>query len=474
MLARCSGASILQCSRRTPRVTIEFDFPEDQMAFEDRYGLPMSTSSGAAAQAYRHGIDLMLSAWPGAAQAMDRAIEEDRDFALAYAARSRNHLIYAEMEQAREKAAMARRLVAHNGTAREKSHVEILALTTEGQPVKALNMTLAHLEQWPRDAVILSLPLGAFGLFAFSGMADHDSARVELCERYAHHYGDDWWFLTYLGWSHTENGNPDAGRRISQRGFDLRRENANAVHALAHAMFEDGSRADAEDLIAGWLPLYDRSGLLHGHVTWHQALLALDHGDIDRASAIYANTIQPKINPAPPINVMTDGVSLLWRLQASGHKVAGDSWRELAAQAERWFPKAGNSFVDVHMGLLAAMAGDFGALEQRIADLEARRDQGKLPAGQVVPDICRAARAFAEENYRKCAGILEPVAAEVVRVGGSHAQREMIEDMLLIALMKSGEAAKASELLDRRLHRRPSLRDARWRAAVGEPARQRQ
>lgn len=444
------------------------------MAFEDRYGLPVSTSSEAAAQAYRHGIDLMLSAWPGAARAMDLAIEEDCDFALAYAARSRNHLIYAEMEQAREKAAMARRLVAQNGTAREKSHVEILALTTEGQPVKALNMTLAHLEQWPRDAVILSLPLGAFGLFAFSGMADHDSARVELCERYAQHYGDDWWFLTYLGWSYTENGNLDAGRRISQRGFERRRENANAVHALAHAMFEDGSRADAEDLIAGWLPLYDRSGLLHGHVTWHQALLALDNGDTDRASAIYANTIQPKINPAPPINVMTDGVSLLWRLQASGHKVAGDSWRELAAQAERWFPKAGNSFVDVHMGLLAAMAGDVDALEARIADLEARRDQGKLPAGQVVPAICRAARAFAEQDYRKCAYILQPVAAEVVRIGGSHAQREMIEDMLLIALMKSGEAAKARELLDRRLHRRPSMRDAHWRAAVGEPARQHQ
>jgi len=54
----------------------------------------------------------------------------------------------------------------------------------------------------------------------------------------------------------------------------------------------------------------------------------------------------------------------------------------------------------------------------------------------------------------------------VVRIGGSHAQREMIEDMLLIALMKSGEAAKARDLLDRRLHRRPSLRDARWRSAV--------
>jgi hypothetical protein len=231
-------------------------------------------------------------------------------------------------------------------------------------------------------------------------------------------------------------------------------------------MFEDGSTEDAENLIAGWLPIYHRSGLLHGHVAWHQALLALENGDTDKASAVYAERIQPKINPAPPLNVMTDGVSLLWRLQASGHPIQSDVWHDLADHAERWFPKTGNSFVDVHMALLAAMTGNWHALEARIADLEARRNQGKLPAGPVVPDICRAARAFAQANYLTCAEILEPVSCEVVRIGGSHAQREMIEDTLLIALMKSGEAAKARDLLDRRLHRRPSLRDARWRMAV--------
>jgi len=436
------------------------------MAFEDRYGLPVSASNEAAADAYRQCMDLMLSAWPGAAQALERAIEADPDFALAHAARARAHLIYAEMQPAREKAATARQLVAKNGTAREKNHVEILALTTEGQPVKALEMTLAHLQHWPRDALIMSLPLGAFGLFAFSGMADHDQARVDLCERHRRHYDDDWWFLTNLGWSHTENGNVDAGRRITQRAFERRRENANAVHALAHAMFEDGSTDDAEALIAGWLPIYDRSGLLHGHVSWHQALLALEKGDTARASAIYAERIQPPINPAPPINVMTDGVSLLWRLQAAGHPVSGEAWNDLSGHAERWFPKAGNSFVDVHMALLAAMSGNHSALEQRIAELEARRAQGKLPAGAVVLELCRAASAFAEQDYAKCVEILEPASREVVRIGGSHAQREMIEDMLLVAQIKAGEAAKARELLDRRLHRRPSQRDARWRAAV--------
>ena len=74
--------------------------------------------------------------------------------------------------------------------------------------------------------------------------------------------------------------------------------------------------------------------------------------------------------------------------------------------------------------------------------------------------------AFGNGDYGACARILEPVAAEVVRIGGSHAQREIVEDTLLVAFMKGGEPAKARELLDRRLHRRPSSRDARWRATV--------
>ena len=249
----------------------------------------------------------------------------------------------------------------------------------------------------------MSLSLGAVGLFAFSGMANHDQARVDFCERHKGHYDDDWWFLTYLGWSHTENGSVGAGRRITQRAFDQRRENANAVHALAHAMFEDGSTDDAEALIAGWLPIYDRSGLLHGHVSWHRALLALEKGDTGKASAIYSERIQPRINPAPPINVMTDSVSLLWRLQASGHPVSGEVWGDLSDHAERWFSKSGNSFVDVHMALLAAMTGNRSALEQRVTDLDARRNQGRLPAGMVATEILRAARAFAEENYPICA-----------------------------------------------------------------------
>ena len=436
------------------------------MSCHDRYGLPLSTSSQDAVAAYREGIDLLLSAWPGAAEAFQKAIEADPGFALAQVARARVHSLYAEGESAKAKVASARELVTRIGTARERSHVNVLVHAIEGRPSKSLTCALAHLETWPRDALILSLLLGAYGLLAFSGRADHNQARVNVCEQHAHHYGDDWWFRTYLGWAHTENDNVGIGRPIIQRAIDGRRENANAAHALSHAMFEDGSIADAEVFIADWLPIYDRGGILHGHISWHQALLALEQGDASRALAIYAERVQPKVTTSAPLYAVVDGASLLWRLGVYGHVVPKEVWDDAAVYAESSFPKAGIPFADVHVALLAAATGNRAGLEQRIGDLEKRLDEGKLPQGSVIPAICRGVRAFANGDYVDCVRILEPVADEVVRIGGSHAQREVVEDTLLIALMKSDEPVKARALLDRRLHRRPSPRDVHWRATV--------
>src|SRR5947208_4969717 len=151
------------------------------MTHQDRYGLTLSTASVEAAEADRSGVELLVAAWPAAAEAFERAIAADGEFALAHIARARIHTFYQQGDVARQKAALARELVARRGTGRERGHVETLALAIEGQIAAALTSALAHLETHPRDAIVMSLPLGAFGLFAFSGMADHDQARVDLC-----------------------------------------------------------------------------------------------------------------------------------------------------------------------------------------------------------------------------------------------------------------------------------------------------
>ncbi|HEX7881208.1 MAG TPA: tetratricopeptide repeat protein [Afipia sp.] len=433
------------------------------MAEVDSRGLPISTNSPQAAAGYRTGVDLLLSAWPGAEEGLRQAIEQDPEFALAHAALARLQAIKGQPVEARASIARAQESVARKGIPREVSHVSTLSLAVSGQSVKALESALDHLDQWPRDVLILSLPLGAFGLFAFSGMADHDQARVDLCEKVANRYeADDWWFLTYRGWSHAENGAVAKGRDLAQRGLERRRANANAAHAVAHAMFEQGATQEAETLIEGWLPEYDRAGMLHGHLAWHAALSALERDDPQHALAIYSKHVRPSVSLGLPINVVSDTVSLLWRLQAYGYEVPAGLWDEAEHYADAKYANPGLAFVEVHMGLLTAATGQRVATIDRIDANSRRIADGTLPAGPIVPAVGAAALAFANADYAECTRILEPLTRDFARVGGSGAQREILEDMLLLALMRSGQSPKARGLLDRRLHRRPSQRDTRW------------
>lgn len=425
----------------------------------DRYDLPLTTGSDRAAAFYRDGVDRILSAWYGADDAFDKAIIEDPGFALAYIARARVHQLNMETDEARSKAAHARELAAPI-TRRERRHVEILAAAIEGRPNLALAGAEQHLDEFPRDALVFGLLLGAFGLYAFSGRADHDAARLAICERHARHYGEDWWFLTYLGWSHTEAGNAGFGRTTTERAFALRSENANAAHALSHALFEQGDMAAGRTLLSGWLPAHEQGSFLHGHLSWHLALTALEAGDPDGALAIYERHIRPSGSRYPPLNVFTDCASLLWRLSLAGKTGLERHWQDVAAYGKRFFPRAGAHFADVHYALVAAATNE--GLEPRLAELEALEANGRLAPGSSAISLCRGIRAFAEGDNESAIRLLEPMMPAMVRIGGSHAQRELWEDTLIVACLRGGHGDKAAKLLSDRLHRRPSARDQAW------------
>ena len=158
-----------------------------------------------------------------------------------------------------------------------------------------------------------------------------------------------------------------------------------AAHALLHAMFEDGSVSDADNFVTQWIGGYDRSGILHGHIRWHQSLGALEVGDASKALSIYADVLQPAVTAAPPLNAMSDCASLLWRLEAYGHAVPRQLWQDADDYARRYFPKLSLPFVEMHMALFAAATGNQAALDERLRGIEQRLADGKLLAGPVVP-----------------------------------------------------------------------------------------
>ena len=427
----------------------------------DRFDLPLTTASDAAAAAYRDGFDRLLAAWTGVEEAFDRAIAADPEFALAYIARARMHATFAHGGEARACAARARDLAAKT-TDRERGHVHVIASAIEGKPAEALAAAEQHLDTYPRDALVLLLLLGAFGLYAFSGRSDHDQARLAICTRLARHYGDDWWFLTYHGWSNTEAGNPALGLQQTQRSLALRSENGHVAHALAHTYFELGDAAEGERFLSGWLDDHPHSGFMHWHLNWHQTLLRVEAGDSEGAFRAFRDQIGPSVSDAPPINVVSDGASLLWRLALEGREIPRAEWDAIADYGDRRVPTAGNHFIDLHYVLAAAGMGDMTRLDRRLSDLEALHANGKLAPGALALGLCNGARAMAAADDKAAIRILEPLMPEVVRIGGSHAQRELWEDMLIVACLRAHQTEKARQLIEARLHRRPSARDRRW------------
>ena len=76
--------------------------------------------------------------------------------------------------------------------------------------------------------------------------------------------------------------------------------------------------------------------------------------------------------------------------------------------------------------------------------------------------MCAAVAALARGNPDEAAHILEDARPDLPRIGGSHAQREVFEDTLIVAGIRAGRRDEALALLRARLERRPSRRDQEW------------
>jgi Tfp pilus assembly protein PilF len=414
---------------------------------------------------YVEAVDRILAANAGADPLLAEAIALDPDFALAHAALGYNAQLHGRMNEARRAATRASANVAV-ASERERRHIEAVALAINGESQRAMAAVEAHVRDYPRDELVLSLALGVYGLIAFSGRPDHHEAQRALLEGLARHWGEDWWFLTYLGWSRVETGDPKGGALMLERALALNPRNAYGAHARTHARVELGEAEDGVAFLTDWLRDYEPAAILHCHLNWHLALFELDLGEADRAMARYKVAMHPTVAQCGPMPTLADAASFLWRCGLYGAGPRPLPWEEVAAFAERSFPRAGLAFADLHAAMAEAATSRTADLERRVGDLERRDAEGGLAQGSVVPTLCRGLAAFAHGDAAEAADRLEMAMPDLTRVAGSHAQREVFEDTLLAAWLGCGRVERARSLLAERLARRPRAQDTAWMAAT--------
>jgi len=418
---------------------------------QDRYGFSISTASPAARDAYVEGVDLSLAANAGAEEAFRRAIALDEGLAVAHAALARTLQVQHRPAEAKASAARTREL-AGALPHRERSHALALATMVDSGSVAGLAAAKEHLAQYPRDAMVLAPCTGVFGLIGFSGRSGREEELLAFLEGFVPAYGEDWWFLSTLAFAQVEVGHIERAHATIERSLALNPRSANGAHIRAHVYYEGGERQAGLAYLEDWWRDYPKESLLHCHLSWHIALWRMELGRTREAWDFFRNHLRPGASTGPPLNTLTDGASFLLRAEMAGEPRQPELWRELSRYAAQWFPSPGIAFADVHGALAHAFAGDADALARVI-------ERARGPAADVVAPLARAFGAFGREDWPQAARELQSILAQHERVGGSRAQRDLIEYALAVALLRSGEVAAARRLLETR---RPRSGAGRW------------
>jgi tetratricopeptide (TPR) repeat protein len=428
------------------------------MASTDRAGHRL-TGSAAAVAAYNEGVDRVLQLRTGAVESFSRALALDPTFALAHAALA---LLAHEFCVPVDAAARLRCAVQHaqRSTARERDHVAAVAGHVSGDR-RAL---VRHLEAHPDDALALSV---AVPTIAFAGVASVPEDAWRVVESCAPAYGDDWFAGGLLAFVRQEQGRFDEALDLAVRSLQGRPGSGHAAHARAHVHYETGDHAGGLGWLDGWIT-GDGAGTDNlAHFAWHAALHELSTGDLDAVRRRYEAQLSPA--QLAGCRALVDTGSLVWRWGLTPGVRDVPAVREAVAGFDELVHQPPTPFMGLHAAVALAAADDAGGLRT----LEHWAASHPEPAYScVVAPVARALRLLVEDHPSAAADALGVVWPQVWRVGGSDAQREVVEETRIVALLRAGRHAEACRIVDRRLDRRRCRRDEWFReAATGAAVR---
>ncbi|MFT4009461.1 MAG: FAD/NAD(P)-binding protein [Nocardioidaceae bacterium] len=423
----------------------------------DPLGMPLSTTAEAAA-AYNSGLERLMRLQSGADDLLRESVELDPGFALGHAALAMlGHEAGAEADVVASLAA-AQEAVRKRGDDRERSLVEVVSQRVDDVRNTGTQALMNHIASYPRDVLAVS---AAVPTIAFSGVIDVQQEAWELVEGLAPAYGDHWWYISLLAFTRQDQSLFEEAGLLAESALMCEPSSGHAVHALTHVLYETGQHETGRSWLDHWVTESGRAASHRAHFSWHAALHELALGDTEAVRRRYYSQL------APPtvcgVRALVDSASLLWRWRLTTSEWFAEETApppvepvlEVVDAALLTAPET--PFVALHSAIALAAAGD-----DRLAVLaHACRGSADATIRTVVATVADALLAANAADWSRCALLLEDVLPVLVRVGGSAAQREVVEETLLFALVNSGQADRALALIDARLDRRPSPLDSR-------------
>ena len=412
------------------------------MSTTDPRGCPISGATPAALAAFERGLDAWQGWRDGVGAQLDIALREAPAFVMAHVLKA--WLLVCSRDPARVRAARpvlegAARLTANE---RERLHLAALAaaLGDDYERAKARLGQVLRLE--PRDAVALQVA------HSFDYVTGDTARMADRVARVLPAWSSDvpgyHAVLAMHAFSLEESGAYARAEQQARRALALSPADARAHHVMAH-VFEMTERAEAgvrwmDEHLQAW----SVDTVVATHCWWHLALFHLARGHAHRALALYDERI--RAGHSREVADMIDASALLWRIGLNGID-AGARWAELAAA---WAPHVDDgfcSFNDLHAMLAFVGARDWdraAQLEQALTRRQALRTRHAETTRLLGLPACRALIAFGRGNDSRTVRLLASIPAVAHRLGGSHAQRDVLQLTMRHAIERVGRQGAMS------------------------------
>jgi tetratricopeptide (TPR) repeat protein len=362
----------------------------------------------------------------------------------------------ATVSTALEAARKAQSLAA-DATPRERSHVAALTAWAEGELDRTIALWESILRTDPLDVV--AFRLAHFANFWLGRPQD----MVSSVERVIPYWSEDLSgyasILACHSFAHEEVGNYLAAEPSGRRAIEIDPGDLWAAHAVAHVMEMQGRRSEG--------------------IEWLTTLFKLEYGDAAGTLELYdthfRNLAAPLTVAAPDVYIdVQNAASTLFRLQRIGVDV-GNRWEELADKAEARIGDCLSAFTLPHWLMALTATGRIAAAEHMIDGMRAfANGRGTVP--RIVRDyalpIAEAQLAYAAGRYGEAVALMRPALGGMYRLGGSHAQQDVLEQLFVDAAIKAGSTADIRLALERvaGLRAIPLERFIGWREAAKQAA----
>jgi tetratricopeptide (TPR) repeat protein len=337
---------------------------------------------------------------------------------------------------------------------REQAHLAALSHLSQGARAAAVAVLDRHLMRYPFDLVAhqgAALTDGFLGRFHW--IRDRSARALPFWSKAQPGYGT---LLAMHGFGLEEAGDYTRAEDESREAAELEPLSFWPHHTVAHVMEMTGRPEDGLGWMAAREALWSGPGHMNEvHIWWHKALFHLELGQYDAALALYDGPIRAT-QRAVALS-LTNASALLWRLETLGCDI-GDRWQELAALWQGHADGECLVFGDIHAAMAELGSGEASAVERRLAAMRETAAGGSEAAGlyrDVGIPVVEGLAAFRRGDWAEAVELLLPVRFDLWQIGGSHAQRDVVDWTLTEAAVRAGQRDIALSLAHGRLAARP-------------------